>query len=365
MFAGYYPIKSSEVKNIPNKLLRTTFAVGLMLLLFPELSLGQKTINRLIIWDVTNSMVGTTNSTPPDYGYKLASDIDKNVRDGIIKIINDAKDDGGAFRILPFTTTILDTDKNFVNNSSGRAAAVNYILNYVIGKKPSGYTNICGAWDGAMSFVDPTRQNIIYLFTDGNQNVPYGNSGINCLTEVVSRYCKVTLNSDIYTFFISLNIQDNSFSQILNNACSKHLKYLSLDDVKGKGIKLPVSLFAMTEPLIFNLQDRTVSVIERFNCIGGDIPNDFSMDAQLDVGQQYSLDIRCLVKSNKDNKLDVEFSLEDFSGNKFQTLINDPHLNIQGILKPNSKSDNISFASSEIKMKIINKKPEQLNFVIK
>lgn len=344
-----------------DKLLRITLFSGLMWLLFSTVSLGQKTINRIIIWDVTNSMVGTTNNIPPNYGYNPASDIDKNVRAGIIKIINETKDDGGAFRILPFTTTILDPDKNFVNNNSGRMAAVNYIKNYVIGEKPAGYTNICGAWDGAMSYVDPTRQNIIYLFTDGHQNIPYGNSGINCLEEVVARYCKVTLNSDIYTFFISLNITDNSFSQILNNACAKHLKYFSLGDTIPKFI----TLFAKIEPLIFNLQDKNISTVERFNCIGGEIPSDFSMDAQLDVGQKYSLDIICSLKSNKDNKLDVEFTLEDISGNQIQTLKNDSHLNLEGILKPNSKSDNISFASSEIKMKIINKKPQQLNFVIK
>lgn len=333
--------------------------------MFSVSSFAQKPINRIIVWDVTASMVGTTNNIPPAYGYIQDNDIDKSVRAGIIKIINETADDGGTFRIVPFRTSIIDDKKIFLNNSTGRTEAVNYITDYVIDKRPVGSTNICGAWDGAMGYIDPERQNIIYLFTDGNQNIPYGSSGINCLSDVVTRYCNVTAHSEIYTFFISLNIADNTFSQILNNACSSHLKYLSLENVKSKGVSLPTSLFAKIEPLIFNLQDSSAITVERFDCIGGELPSSFNMSAEINVGQQYALEVNCRTKSITDNKIYIEFSIADNIGGQIEKLKSDPHLDLKGTLRPVSMSNNISFASSEIKIKIINKKPQQLNFTFK
>jgi len=343
------------------------FLVVIICLLSIYSSYAQSPKSRIIIWDVTASMVGSTNSVPPNYGYNANSDIDKDVRTGIIKIISDSPDDNGEFRVIPFGTDILDFTKIFKNNQTGKADAINYINNYVIDKRPVGYTNICGAWDKAMNFIDPDKQNIIYLFTDGSQNVPFGPDGKNCLPSIVQKYCNLTRDSETFTFFVSLNVSDKSFSSILNNACSKNLKYLPLDDVKKNGVILPISLVAKFNPIIINLQDKLPSITERFLVVGGATPADLKIRAELEIDQQYPLDIKNSVKSNKEGKLDVEFTLEDISGNTIEKLKNISNLNIEGTIKLSGANSNntVSFEPSEIKLKIINKKPEQLNFIIK
>lgn len=223
------------MKNILNKLTKRGFLAGAICLLFTAGSFAQKPINRIIVWDVTASMVGVTNTTPPDFGYDHNTDIDSIVRVGIIKIIKNTIIDNGTFRIIPFSTVTI-ADNQYKNDTKGRTDLIKYINNYKIEKKPTSSTNICGAWDIAMNYIDQTKQNIIYLFTDGKQNVSYGPDGINCLTRIVRKYCELTNGSETYTFFVSLNISDNSFSSILKDACSENLKYLDVDSVGGKGI---------------------------------------------------------------------------------------------------------------------------------
>ena len=78
--------------------------------------IAQKAVNRLILWDVTASMVGSTNNTPPNYGYNANSDIDKQVREVLKKIISDTEEDDGVFNIYPFGSDILEY-KSFLNTS--------------------------------------------------------------------------------------------------------------------------------------------------------------------------------------------------------------------------------------------------------
>ena len=353
------------MKTTSNTFTKATYLLGMLCLLIISSSFAQKAKSRIIIWDVTASMVGSTNSVPPNFGYIANSDIDKDVRIGIIKIINDSPDDNGEFRIIPFGTDILDFTKIFKNNKAGKSDAINYINSYVIDKRPVGYTNICGAWDKAMNFINPDKQNIIYLFTDGSQNVTFGPDGKNCLPSIVQKYCNLTKDSETFTFFVSLNVSDKSFSSILNNACSKNLKYLPLDDVKQNGVVLPISLIAKFNPITINLQDKLPSSIERFLEIGGVVSAGLKINAVLEIDPQFPLDIKNSIKSDKEGKLDVEFTLEDISGNTIGKLKNTSNLNIEGILKLTSLNSTISFEPSEIKLRIINRKPEQLNFNIK
>lgn len=225
------------MKNILNKLAKAGFLAGFICLLFTYGSFAQRPINRIIVWDVTASMVGVTNTTPPDFGYTPDNDIDATVREGINKIINETNYDGGSFRIIPFHTQIV-ANRQFNNDSKGRSEAKDYINNYRIERKPTTSTNICGAWDIAMNYIDSTRKNFIYLFTDGRQNVSYGPTGINCLSDIVRKYCALTNTSEAYTFFVSLNITDNTFSSTLKYACPKNLMYVQVDSVKKYGIDI-------------------------------------------------------------------------------------------------------------------------------
>ena len=322
--------------------------------------IAQKAVNRLILWDVTASMVGSTNSTPPNYGYNANSDIDKQVREGLIKIITDTKDDDGGFNIYPFGSDILEY-KSFLNTSNGRKEATNYITNYKIDKQPKGYTNICGAWDKAMNHIDPKLRNVIYLFTDGSQNIAYGPDGINCLSSTVNKYCSLTKGTDTYTFYVSLNVADKTFQGILANAC-KNITVVTADDVKNKGINLPLKLVAKFQPLSFNVQDNSSSA-ERFTADGGTMPTDLKkINADLEINTQDKLGIKATITSNKDGNLDVNFTLEDISGKAIATLKTIQNLNIVGKIKVSVEG---STEVTEIPINIINKKSPQLNFIIK
>jgi hypothetical protein len=322
--------------------------------------IAQKAVNRLILWDVTASMVGSTNNTPPNYGYNANSDIDKQVREGLIKIITDTKDDDGVFNIYPFGSDILEY-KSFLNTSNGRKEAINYITNYKIDKQPKGYTNICGAWDKAMIHIDPKLRNVIYLFTDGSQNIAYGPDGINCLSSTVNKYCSLTKGTDTYTFYVSLNVADKTFQGILANAC-KNITVVTADDVKNKGINLPLKLVAKFQPLSFNVQDNSSSA-ERFTVDGGTMPTDLKkINADLEINTQDKLGIKATITSNKDGNLDVNFTLEDISGKAIATLKTIQNLNIVGKIKVSVEG---STEVTEIPINIINKKSPQLNFIIK
>ena len=323
--------------------------------------IAQKSVNRLILWDVTASMVGSTNNTPPNYGYNANSDIAKQVRDALIKIISDSKDDDGVFNIYPFGSDILEY-MNFPNTSNGRNNAINYITNYKIDKQPKGYTNICGAWDKAMMHIDSKLRNVIYLFTDGSQNVAYGKDGINCLSSTVNKYCSLTNGTDTYTFYVSLNVADKTFQGILKDAC-KNITVVTADDVKGIGIKIPQKLVAKFQPLSFNVQDNN-STVERFTVDGGEMPADLkNINADIEIiNSQEKIGIKANITSNKNGNLDVNFALEDISGNAIATLKAIKNLNIVGKIKVGI---NGSTEITEIPINIINKKSPQLNFIIK
>ena len=319
--------------------------------------IAQKAVNRLILWDVTASMVGSTNSTPPNYGYNANSDIDKQVREVLKKIISDTEEDDGVFNIYPFGSDILEY-KSFLNTSNGRKDAINYITNYKIDKQPKGYTNICGAWDKAMIHIDPKLRNVIYLFTDGSQNIAYGPDGINCLSSTVNKYCSLTKGTDTYTFYISLNVADKTFQGILENACK------NLTVVIGEGPIMPIiplKLVAKFQPLSFNVQDNSSSA-ERFT-VDGKMPSDLKkINADLEINTQDKLGIKATITSNKDGNLDVNFTLEDISGKAIATLKTIQNLNIVGKIKVSIEG---STEITEIPINIINKKSPQLNFIIK
>jgi hypothetical protein len=322
---------------------------------------AQKPQNSIFIWDVTASMVGTTNSTPPDYGYKADADIDKEVRAGLKKIINGISENSGEIIILPFGTNIWEI-KRFNSNMQGKENAINYINNYNISKRPAGYTNICGSWDNAMQYVDSQKENLIYIFTDGEQNIAYGPHGNNCLGYIVEDYCRRVKNTNAFTFFISLNIDERSFSDVLNNACAKHLKYVPLTEVKGSEIQPPISLVAKFNPLTINLNDEHPVATERFEVKGGNVPENFKMAIRLE-GVNHPLDLLASVIKSDETNFDVQFSLEDIDGKTITALKNNKSLNLNGEILIEDH-DGVSFEPSVLHLYIINKEAQKLIFKI-
>jgi hypothetical protein len=181
------------------------------------------------------------------------------------------------------------------------------------------------------------------------------------LSSTVNKYCSLTKGTDTYTFYVSLNVADKTFQGILANAC-KNITVVTADDVKNKGINLPLKLVAKFQPLSFNVQDNSSSA-ERFTVDGGTMPTDLKkINADLEINTQDKLGIKATITSNKEGNLDVNFTLEDISGKAIATLKTIQNLNIVGKIKVSIEG---STEVTEIPINIINKKSPQLNFIIK
>ena len=68
--------------------------------------------------------------------------------------------------------------------------------------KESKYTGICNAWDKGLQFIDSTRNNYFYLFTDGKENVVKPN-GTDAVCQRIKEWCTKTSKND-YAFFVAL-----------------------------------------------------------------------------------------------------------------------------------------------------------------
>jgi len=331
-------------------------------LFFLSISSAQKPKNRIILWDVTQSMRGSTSSDPStDYGYEASKDIDQKVRAALIKIIDSTKDDEGGFKICPFGTKIWEY-KDFPNNVTGRENLKNYIKQYKIDKKPQGFTNICSAWTEAMTTLldhDQNKQNLIILFTDGSQNIPYGPNGKDCLKTVIESFCELTKKStDMYTFYVSLNLDDN----VIKNANCPNVIYVNGKTTEGI-IPLPLALIPKFKPLVFNVQKPTGS-IERFDISFGDSKTLTDINATLEIGGQYKLGVKSKIKAIQTGYIDVSFNLDDID-NEVKNLKSIKDLKIEGKIIITPLTTGVSSPSVEIPINIINKQEHQLNFIIK
>lgn len=61
-------------------------------------------------------------------------------------------------------------------------------------------TGICNAWDKSLAFLDSKRNNYLYLFTDGKENVNAGRTDAVC--QRIREWCNLSLNN--YAFFVTL-----------------------------------------------------------------------------------------------------------------------------------------------------------------
>lgn len=342
------------------------------LLWFPSISRAQREMNRIVIWDVTESMIGVTRlNDPPDYGYNPEHDIFGAVKKGIIDVINKAAaDNSGTIRILQFRERVLD-NQLFKNTPQGRAQAVKFVSDYKLyrGPRSAGNTNICGAWEQSMQYLNPEERNVIYLFTDGGQNVPNGPYGVECLSHLINTYCALTQNSDAFTFFVTLDVKNNPLAVELENACPKRLAYVSLNQLKKTGIPPLVNMRAMFDTLYFNIQDNQPSSTERYEVIGSALPSDFAVHAALHLfSGSYPLDVSEKVEPVNGRKCDIDFALEDVSNRGFADLRNELNGKLYGELRvDNATSSNsyILISPATIPVVIFDKKPETLNFRVK
>ena len=332
-----------------------SFLILLILLFFNKsiIFAQKKENNRIILWDVTASMVGSTSS-----GYNPKHDIDKNVREGLRKLINDFNDDNSTIRIFPFTTTILDYSKEFKANSSGKAAATKYINDYYIDKKIKGFTNICSAWEMAHNYIDKAKSNHIYLYTDGEQNINYGSDGKNCMQGLIDKYCDLTKGA-CYTYFISIDAVNNKINFPPN--CGK-----TYDVGGGEVIEIPKSLnlSILNAKMVHNLQDG-LSQIVRFKEIGNRKIKGFIPTGKLIFSNTaYSFDVKfSLVKEYEDGTVDFKLTFVDYAESTVKRLKSIPKLNEKATFTFESSDNEVTFDPIQLDILFNYEKPKPVQKV--
>ena len=317
------------------KVIKLIFVLFLFSSSFAQTNLTE--LNRVILWDVTASMVGST----PNGGYNPATNIDRNVRQGLRNLINSFEEDNSTFRILPFTTNIIDFNRVFTASATGKQNALSYINNYVISPQIIGFTNICSAWVDAHRYIDRGKINFIYLYTDGEQNTSFGPDGRNCLQGLVTRYCELTRGTS-YTYFVSINANNRI---IFPAECGTIL------DVRGDTtIPTPrsLNLTPLSRALYFNLQDGMTQII-RFRENGNrKVGASFRPSGVLNFSNpSFSLDVELtLIRENNNRSVDFELKLSDFSSHATTTnrmMRQGPNLNESAILFFQSNDREIKF----------------------
>jgi len=184
------------------RLLIYTFPVIIFFLTcYSSITIAQPKKNIIILWDVTASMVGTTPK-----GYNANKNIDQKVRSSMTKLIEGFANDNSSIRIMPFKSEILDFSKVYSCNANGKSRAKSFVAGYSIDPEITGGTNICSAWETAHKYLNKSCMNYIYLFTDGEQNIPYGdNHNKNCMPNLIEKYC----NGTSFTYYISIDAKTN------------------------------------------------------------------------------------------------------------------------------------------------------------
>lgn len=150
-----------------------------------------KNERRIFVWDVTLSM----------WGYNASPDIGEEVRDNIIKAINEIDDINTDIYVIPFQDNVLDVWKVRADNK-GKERITNKIRG--IRKKDLNITrtNICDAWDRAVSLLDKDKRNYIFLLTDGKHNSETRDK--DCFIDSLDDWSIIAKRKDGYAFFVML-----------------------------------------------------------------------------------------------------------------------------------------------------------------
>lgn len=344
---NFFKISSTEIKNHNYFIFFILFFINLSFVS------GQvKENNRIILWDVTASMVG---STPK--GYNAKHDIDKNVRESLRKLITDFDDDNSIIRIFPFTTNISDYTKEFRCNSTGKAAAIKFIDGYYIEPKIKGFTNICSAWEMAHKYIDKAKSNYIYLYTDGEQNINYGQDGKDCMQGLIDKYCDLTKGA-CYTYFISIDAVNDKVNFPAN--CGKTY------NVMGDTIPIPKSLnlSILNNSIVHNLQDGLSQVV-RFKESGNRKLNGFVPTGKLTFSNSaYSFDVKfTLVKEYEDGTADFKLTFIDYSQNTVKRLKSTPKLNEKAIIVFDSSDSEVTLDPIQLNVLFNYEKPKPVQKV--
>lgn len=163
--------------------------------------LAQRERNYIYVLDCSNSMEATYHIWEPTLQY-LHEDIDRLSPTTMVTIV-------------PFQGKVYDDllrheqKKDFDWKSFEKGVRPKV-------KELTG-TNICAAWDKALTYVDENKDNYIYLLTDGKDNKNPSPDGTDNVVKRINQWCDKARNTQGYFVMLSIEAADQRIKDAINN----------------------------------------------------------------------------------------------------------------------------------------------------
>ena len=81
-------------------------------------------------------------------------------------------------------------------------------------------TNICGAWDRALEYIDSNRYNYVYLMTDGEDNIP--GQGTDAVCQRIAEWCGKFKDSHAYFVELFKDAHNPKIDEAIRQSCNFH-----------------------------------------------------------------------------------------------------------------------------------------------
>jgi len=315
--------------------------------------------NHIFIWDVTLSMKG----------YNNAPDIYNDVVDVMVNTLSNIEENGSDIYIIPFQDKVLQTYTQKAT-AAGKQQAIDFVKGFNNENKT--YTNICIAWEKAISLLNNNEKNIVYLLTDGEQS-ELASKGYpkSCLNAVIDQYCALALrNENSYTFYISMTDKlSPTFKSKLKQACPEYLRF-----IEGTPPTNIIGIQPTSTTQIVNLRENDLSFTQYFDVVGH-LPPEFKFNTIIDTkGLNLPSGVNIKIKNNQNRVIEngkVKFELS-IDANDIKTLRSTAPEEMtatvfytkQDLKKLGLTNYIIEFTPDRIDLKIRNKKEKTLKITL-
>lgn len=176
----------------------TRLALLLVILLFPLTLMAQRERNYIYILDCSRSMVTDYHIWEPTLKY-LEEDITR-------------LSDNTMVTIVPFQGTVYEKQQRHERKNQFDWRKFREEVEPIPMRDLTG-TNICAAWDRALNYIDPNKDNYLYLLTDGKDN----KNGTPAVCQRINEWCNRVRNSHGYFVMLSTEAADESIKKAVND----------------------------------------------------------------------------------------------------------------------------------------------------
>lgn len=252
--------------------------VMLCLISFPLF--GQRERNNIYILDCSNSMVTTNKIFEPTLEY-LHRDILELPTNSMVTII---PFQGDVFNkaIIHCTREKIDWPK-FINQVTPLTQQL-------------GGTNICGAWEKGLQYIDPNKDNYIYLLTDGEDN----KKGTPEVCTLIRQWCDYAKEHNTFGFFVALTEEaiDPRIRQVVDECPSMFMpnagvpvnvigsfekSEMNLNTIDCQNVKIPFSAAGLFEATAQSSDSNIVVSIVGNNIADGKAVFNFKTEGDLEL----------------------------------------------------------------------------------